>query len=143
MIAIQNCKPLIASTIFALIASTPAFAHGGHGPGAGRPSGVRALHSRGVLGQLIFPCQAACTDTAQSCAESADSTATSCISSACPDEITAAQTACAADRSSDACESAVEALRDCAADCLDTRATAVGICRDALRDCNAACESDQ
>ena len=143
MIVIEKCRPLIASTIFALIAAAPAFAHGGRGPGPGRPSGVRSLHSRGVLGQLIFPCQAACADTAQSCVDSADSTATSCISSACPDEVSAAQTACQADRSSDACETAVEALRGCADDCLDTRATAVAACRDALTDCHAACEGDE
>src|SRR5262245_8413975 len=111
--------------LFAGIAAAPvwAFGPGGRGqfgppPGPGGHPGGRP---GGFLMQLVFPCQAACGDTARSCSESADSEAIACVSAACAAEITAAQTACDSDKRSDACKEAVNALRTCADSCLDTR----------------------
>jgi hypothetical protein len=103
----------------------------------------RAVHSVGLLRELIFPCAAACSATAKSCHEAADAEALSCVSAACAVEISAAQTACADDRRSDACREAVGDLRECADSCLDTRATALAACREAFRDCIDACDSEQ
>src|SRR5262249_2256250 len=133
---------LSLTAIVALTAITLALAHGGPGGGPGgfhspgaevRPP--RAGHPVGLLRQLIYPCQAACSSTAKDCNEAADSAALSCASAACPAEIQAAQTACATDSRSDACLAAVSDLRDCAGDCLDTRTTALMTCRSALTDC--------
>lgn len=134
---------LVATLAIAL--AIPAFAHaftrggsgrgGFGGPGHGGPGGA------GVLGQLIFPCQTACADTARTCIDSADTEAVTCVSGACSTAVTAAQTACADNRRSVACRTAVGDLRDCGATCLDTGATAIDACRAAEDDCRDACDS--
>ena len=62
------------------------------------PGGAGRAHSRGVLSQLIFPCEAACAATAETCVDTANDAAVACVSGSCAAEITAAQTACEADR---------------------------------------------
>ena len=111
--------------------------HGGGGPGfGGRGPGAGSL-----IGRILFPCPAACDDTAHSCMMTADSAAVTCVEGACAAEITAAQTACADDRRSDECRAGVSTLRECGADCLDTRSTAASACRDALDTCLEACDA--
>ena len=107
----------------------------------GQPSVPRPMtpHARGLLGQLIYPCQAACDETARDCYDAADSTAVNCITTACPTQVEAAQTACQADRTSQACYDAVTALNTCSTSCLDTRNSALGTCRTALQSCRTAC----
>ena len=138
---------LAALAILSLALALPAWAHAGRGslgrPGVSRPIPPRNAHPRGLLGQLIFPCQADCADSAETCGETADSTALACILSACTAEVDAAQAACGADRSSDECLSAASALADCADACLETHADELGTCRDTLVDCRTACESDE
>jgi hypothetical protein len=136
-------KTIIASTILAATVAEPALAHGGRGTSASRPAGVSIQHAGGLLGQLIFPCQAACVSDAQDCVDTANATALDCVSTACSTEITAAQTACAESRSSTECKTAVSALADCGESCLDTRATSLTTCRETLNDCRDACESDE
>jgi hypothetical protein len=101
-----------------------------------------AVHSHGLLAQLIYPCPTDCLNTARVCYDAADTAALACVSSACPTEIQAAQTACADDRRSESCQDAVGALQDCADTCLDTRAAEVDECRDDLSDCRDACETE-
>lgn len=122
--------------------SGPGFAFGRGGPGLGGPE-RGGPGPRGLLEQLISPCRAACSDTARTCSESADSAALTCISGACSAEVTAAQSACAADRRAQPCRDAVRALRDCGDSCINTRATALGTCHEALSDCLDACDSAQ
>ena len=64
MLRTKNSKMVVALAILALVVALPALAHGRRGPG--RPGAPRGLHSGGVLAQLIFPCQADCSDTARS-----------------------------------------------------------------------------
>lgn len=141
MIATRNQKLMVTLTALALLVALPAWAHGRPGLGAGKPGGERPPFAGGVLGQLIFPCPAACAETVDSCVATADAAAVDCVSSACPTEVTTAQTACAEVRSSEECRDAVAALRDCGETCLDTRSTAIQACRAALSDCRDACES--
>ena len=133
----------------ALVAGT-ALAHGGPGvPGGfgGRGPAVddgglrRAGRPNGLLQRLVFPCAAACGDTAKSCQDTADTAAETCVTGACQTQIDAAQTACADDARSDGCRTAIGDLRDCAADCLDTRGAAIDDCRSALEDCVDACDA--
>lgn len=142
-------KTMILGIAMAMIgAASLATAHGpGGGPGGGRGPGMGGIRpSRGerpvgILRQLVFPCPAACNDTAKDCNETAENAALACVSAACETEIGAAQTACADDLRADACKTAFADLRECAADCLDTQATAVRACRDALATCVDACDS--
>ena len=137
MFGTQNRKMTLALATVAMLAAIPALAHGPHrGPGGGERGRPIA---RGVLDQLVFPCQAECRATAETCVNTATDDAVACASTACSTEISAAQTACQADRTSDACDEAFSALAECASSCLDTRATALGACRTALRDCRDAC----
>jgi hypothetical protein len=137
MLGTQNRKTILALATVAMLAAIPALARGPHrGPGGGEHG--RPI-VRGVLDQLVFPCQAECTATAETCVHGATDDAVACTSAACSTEISAAQTACQADRTSDACDEAFSALAECASSCLDTRATALGACRSALRDCRDAC----
>ena len=136
-------------TMGALAVALPAWSQGRGergGPGRlgfSRPMAPRLSHSRGLLGELIFPCQAACTADAGTCQDTAKTTALSCISSACSTEIQTAQTGCATDRSSDACTEAVDALAECADSCLATFSTAVNACRSTLSDCRDTCAANQ
>lgn len=111
--------------------------------GLGRPSVGRPGHSRGLLARLIFPCQAACAETARTCGDAANSEALTCVSDDCPAEIAAAQADCAEDRRADECRDAVGALAECADSCLDTRSEAIDVCRDLVMDCRDTCESDE
>jgi hypothetical protein len=103
-------------------------AEGGHGR---RPSSL--------LRRLIFPCPAACSDTARTCGQTADETALSCIAGACASEVSAAQAACGPETPTETCRTAVNALRTCAASCLESRATARSECRTAAENCLDAC----
>jgi hypothetical protein len=104
---------------------------GGHG---GPPGGPRGLFQR-----LVFPCQTGCFDTAKTCFEPTESAVDSCVTAACAAQITAAQSACQADRRSSDCRTALGALRTCAQPCVDSEASAVSTCRDALDTCLNAC----
>lgn len=133
-------------TLVALAAllAAPAFAHGrGGGPGTpDRPGIPSVLHPRGLLGALIFPCPAGCDDDAETCADTAKDTALSCISGACPEQVTAAQTACTTDPRSNDCKTAAGALAACADTCLSDFASANSTCRQTLRDCREACSAE-
>lgn len=135
------------SAALVLVLAVPVWAHG-PGPRGGRrglaprPTLPKIIHARGILSQLIFPCQATCTTNAHACYDVASSDALNCISTACPEEVDAAQIACAADRASSECSDAVEALAECADSCLETHATTVTSCRQTLRDCRDACETE-
>ena len=134
----------VATFLLILSVSVPVWANGpGRGGEPGPGGGARGAAAIGLLGQLIFPCPADCQSTANTCLSTADSDAISCIESACTTEITTAQTACGASRTSQDCRTAVAALHDCAASCLDMRTTAVTDCRDAASTCRSACTSGQ
>jgi hypothetical protein len=122
---------VVAAAVLAAGAAAPAWAHGFHGRGG--PGG-------GVLEQLVHPCQAACGETARGCFEDASSTAASCISSTCGAQVTAAQSACKAGRSS-TCQNAMNALRSCGQSCLDADATSSATCRTNHNSCIAACDT--
>jgi len=130
---------VVTLALLAVALTAPAWARGGPRGRGGFGHGSPGFGN--ILLQLIHPCQASCVGIARDCFETADSTAVSCITAACGAEVTAAQTACTDDRRSDACQAAVEDLRDCADACLDTRAMAVDDCHDAARDCRDACVS--
>ena len=142
MITKRNATTILTVAMLACLLAVPMLAQGRHGGGARRPGPVHGLSSRGILAELIYPCQSACAQTGRDCGEAANDTAVSCISSACSAEVTAAQTACAEERSSEECRDAVDALLDCGDTCLDTRSAALDTCRDAQRDCRDACEAD-
>ena len=124
--------------VMMLAASGPAVAQGPRGGGPGGRGG----RYPGVIRQLVFPCEAACRETAKDCGESAEATAFDCVSAACSNEITAAQDACASDRTTDPCRTAISALRDCGSGCTDTERTAQTACRSALGDCVDACATE-
>jgi len=144
----MSTKGILTAVTLAGVAMTlslPALAreHRGHADrGPGRPSLGRPGHSRGLLGQLIFPCHAACAETARACGDTANAEALTCVSDDCPAEIATAQADCAEDRRSEECRDAVEVLAECADSCLDTRSEAIDVCRDTVMDCRDACESD-
>ena len=142
MLGTNQMKMFALAIVAVLGFAIPALANGRHGGPEGGGPGL-GLRSRGVLNQLIFPCQSDCAATAQTCNDTADSDAVTCISGACASDVSAAQTACQADSHAQACGTAVRALAECAASCLETRATALGVCRDALSECRDACESAQ
>ena len=125
---------VLAATTLVVGFSAPAWARGPHGDAGGLMGGAR------VFEELIFPCRAACADTARGCYDDASAAASSCIASACSAQVTAAQGACKGGRSS-ACRKAVNALRTCGESCLDTRATAAEACRATRNSCVAACDS--
>jgi len=127
----------------ALGASAVAWGHG-FGPGGfrgrgGRPGDRGGVHGGAVLQRLLFPCRTGCFDAADTCVEAAESAAESCAGESCASQITAARTACQADRTSDDCDSAISALRTCAETCLDTEATALASCRTTLSSCLDGC----
>ena len=147
----RNWKSMVTLTVLLGAGlAVPVWAHGGERGGRGRPehpmgqpSAPRPMtpHARGLLGQLIYPCQAACDDTARDCYDAADTKAVNCISASdkCATQVGAAQTACQADRTSQACYDAVVALHTCSASCLETRNTDLTACRTALQSCRTAC----
>lgn len=123
---------MVVAPAAALAQGHPAEVGAGRGPGG---------FYGGILEQLLFACQAACGDTLRECVDAADADAVTCVTAACSSQISAAQTACASARGSQACRTAVSALRDCGSSCLTTRSTAVGTCRDGLNTCRDACTS--
>lgn len=152
MIVNNTWKSLIGIAALAVAVATPVLAHGpsrgdngSTNPPAPKPALMRpdTPHARGLLAQLIYPCQADCFGAAKTCNDTADSTALGCISSACSAEVTTAQTACATDPSVQACRDAVAALKTCSDSCLSTRQTSLTACRDALTTCRTACTSAQ
>jgi hypothetical protein len=149
MITRKNVRTMfVLAAVLTLVVAIPAWARGPSRAGFGvghmlRPGGPKpvAPPPRGLLGQLIYPCPAACFNTAKTCYEGADTDALACISAACATAIQTAQAACATDRRSEACRDAVSDLATCSDSCLDTRETTVRACREALNDCRAACDS--
>jgi len=151
----QNWKSMITFGVaLGLTLAAPAWAHGpGRGdlggtppPGAPPPGAPRppVAHARGLLAKLIFPCAAECADKAQACNETAEDKALTCISTtACvDDEVLAAQTACGADRASQACYEAVSAVQTCSASstCLTTWKSDGAECRADFTTCRTACD---
>lgn len=139
-------KTMIVAIVVAITFSLPALAREqrrGAGRGPGQPSAGRAAHPRSLLSQLIFPCAAACADDAKSCGETASAAALGCVADACDAEVGAAQADCSDDRRSESCRAAVDLLDECAEACLDTHSEAVGLCREALIECRAACAGDE
>lgn len=139
MVARNNWKAMVELVAaLALTLAVPAWAHGpSHGTFGEAHAAPRAP---GLLTQLIFPCQAACINSARDCDDTADAAALTCISGACATEVDTAQTACATDRTSQACQDAISALQTCSASCLTTRQSALTTCRTTLTTCRAACE---
>jgi hypothetical protein len=133
-------RALIATLSILALTALPAFARGPRG--LARPGGPGALRVPGLLGQLIFPCEAACGDDAESCSQSANDTAVSCVSDACATQVAAAQAACQADRRSSDCRTAVADLKTCGATCRETLSGSLADCRSALVDCHDACSAD-
>ena len=124
----------------------PVWAHGFPRGGPGQ-DGPRFGHGGppfgGILGRLIYPCQAACFEGSRDCFETADSEALACITAPCSTEIAAAQSACASDRRAAACHDAVHALRDCGDSCLESRDSAFSACRATVDDCRSKCDGTQ
>jgi hypothetical protein len=113
-------------------------------PPSGEPGGPclgprTGGHSLGLLQELIYPCEGSCLSNAHACSDAADSAALSSISGTCSKEIQAAQSACAADRTAQACQDALTALQTCAQSALSARLTALVACRTALLSCRQAC----
>jgi len=143
MKTLTKTSPLLLAALLVLAVALPALARGRGDRDMARAGLARTLHSRGLLGQLIFPCPAACGADAKACLDDADAAALTCISDSCASEVDAAQTACTADRSSTDCRDAVRALAECGGDCLDARASAVSDCRSTQLECHDACSDDE
>lgn len=112
------------------------------GPGGGGGPGGRGGRFSGAIHQLVFPCATACRAVDEECREGVEATTLDCVAVACPGEVTAAQEACASDRASDTCRTAIDALRDCGAGCLDTDRTNSTACRTVFHDCVDACSAE-
>lgn len=112
------------------------------GPGGDGGPGGRGGRFSGAIHQLVFPCAAACRAAADECREGVEATTLDCVAVACPSEVTAAQEACATDRTADTCRTAIDALRDCGAGCIDTDRTNHTVCRTVLHDCVDACSAE-
>ncbi len=126
-------------TIAALVAlisgvSESAWARGDRGG-----AGLRGLHG-GVLQELVFPCQAECRSSVRDCVEPIESEAVASIQSTCATPVSAAQTACAADRTATACKEAVSVLRTCGQAAITALQTGVATCRDTEESCREACD---
>jgi len=143
MTTLKKTSSLVLSGLLVLTAALPALARGRGERAHVRAGLARTLHAHGLLGQLIFPCPAACVAEAKSCLDAADAAALTCIADSCTAEVDAAQVACSTNRSSSDCHEAVVALAECGADCLDIRAGAVSDCRSAQLECRDACNDDE
>jgi hypothetical protein len=143
MTTFKKTSRLAVAGLLVLTAALPALARGRSEHAHARAGLARTLHAHGLLGQLIFPCPAACGAEAKSCLDGADAAALTCISDSCPTAVDAAQSTCSADRSSTDCHDAIVALAACGVDCLDTRASAVSDCRRTQMECRDACSDDQ
>ena len=139
---------LVASTLVALglsLAAVSAFGRGfGRGPGGrgGFPGEAGFGHGPrggGLVIRLIFPCKGDCFDAARTCFEAAETDALACAQSTCDAEITAAQSACASDLSTDDCRTARTALVTCLEPCLDAKRTALNACHTTADTCVDAC----
>lgn len=144
----NNWKSILGVAALAVSLAGTAWAHGpsrGDGgrpsPPAPMPSSMRPAgpHARGLLAQLLYPCQTDCFAADRTCDEAADSAALTCVTGACSTEIQTAQTACATTGTATACNTAFTALQTCATTCLDTRQTALTACRTAGKTCRDAC----
>ena len=99
-----------------LLSAYPAFAEWPHGgPGF---QGPRAEGGR-LLERLIDPtsaaCRTSCFDTARTCRDAAETTLLTSVSqNDCQKQTQDAQSACAMDRTSQACQTARSALHSCA-----------------------------
>lgn len=138
--SITRTRTTLVTLVLLTACAATAFAQGRRAPSPPRGGGV--THSRGVLGQLVFPCAAACAADGHECAMAANDDAVACISAACATEVAAAQEACADDRRSETCKTAVAALATCADGCLDTYASTARACRSAQMDCREACAAE-
>jgi hypothetical protein len=134
---------VVPAAVLALGLAGAAWAHGGRGRGFfggdGEMGGRHGGCGGGVVQRLVFPCRAGCFDAAKSCFETAKTTALSCVSGSCGTQVTAAQTACQADRRSTGCETALDALKTCAQSCTDAAETATSSCRTTAKSCVTAC----
>jgi len=102
------------------------------GPGGRAPRG-------GLVLRLVFPCRAGCFDADRPCGEAAESAAVACGQDSCATQIQAARSACQADATSDACDTARTALVTCLQPCLDTERAAFTACRTTADSCLTAC----
>jgi hypothetical protein len=119
---------LTALAVLALAGDALARGRGGDG----RPGGA----GRGLRG--IDPtCASECGG--RECIRSAQQDFRACVASTCPTEAAAAEDACEADRHSDACRSAREALHGCGAPCRETLQSARQACREETSSCLASC----
>jgi hypothetical protein len=121
------------------VASGHGFGRGGFRGPEGFAGGRLGGYPGSLFQQLIFPCRAGCFAATETCNESAESTARTCVTGSCDAEITAAQTACQADRASSDCQAAVTALRTCAQSCIGAETSGVSSCRSTLSSCVTAC----
>ena len=147
---LHQVKPTwIVATLALLILSlaVPAGARrpsrGGPGPQGFAGPGPEGRFAGGVLERLISPCRTSCLDTMRTCHNAAETTTLTCVQTTCPTEIEAAQSACDTDRTSQACQDAVSALRTCSDACLETFHSTVTTCRDTLGVCRDTCDTAQ
>jgi hypothetical protein len=130
---------IVPVVVLALSMAAVAWGHGsGHGRFRGPDGGHRGGGPDRLIERLIFPCRAGCLDASRTCFQTVGSTAETCVTGSCASEITAAQTACHAGRTS-TCQTAVSALRTCAQSCTDTAATSLSTCHATLTSCLATC----
>jgi hypothetical protein len=140
MLGQRSWKAIVVVATFVVGVTAFAWAHGPGGRGfRGGPGGGRGPRAGLLIEQLVFPCRADCFDADRTCGETAEAAAETCVAGSCATEITAAQTACRADRTSSDCQTAVTALKTCAQTCLDTRATALAACRTTASSCLTTC----
>lgn len=115
------------------------FSRGRFGGRGGYRGGHPDVRPRSALERVIFPCRAGCVDADRTCASTAESAGEMCITASCGAELAAAQAACQADRTSTDCQTAANALWDCAASCLDTEAAALSTCHTTRASCLTTC----
>ena len=135
---------IVMLSLVTLLSAHPALAerpHGGPGfpgPGPGGPPAGRLLE------RLIDKCRPACFDAARDCRDKAEADALVSVPSHCTSsEIPTAQSACATNRASQACQDAMRALRTCAQPSLTSLRSAVSACHNDAETCVEACDSGQ
>ncbi len=143
MIRPKNSALWCAALLLSLGLATTVGAHGGrgrggrphHGPFGGGPFGVGPGHNHNGMNQ----CRRDCVEAGRDCRDVARVTARLCVQSTCTSELQAAQDACKADRSSDACSTTRVALSQCTQPCLTAYVGSSQACRTNTRTCTGVC----
>jgi len=122
-------------SLMTLLSAYPARAEWSHG----RPPEGRLLE------RLAEPCRASCFDKVRTCRDGAEASTLQAIPTHCSSQITAAQTACATDHTSQTCQDAKRTLRSCAQTDLMNLRMALYQCHNPgdIEQCVEACNSPQ